>query len=337
MKKRVLGRTGLEVSQLSYGAAFVTAGENGFAGAAPLIRAVLDSGINLIDTSADYGRSEAGVGEGLRHENRPVILCTKIGPRDGTFDPKQGKKLRQTVEESLRLLGRDSIDILMIHEPDRPAQIDWWDDMRKYTGPVVDTLSELKQKGTIHFTGLGGTTAYEIVPIIATGFYDVLLTAFNYSLLWREAALEVIPEARKQRMGIMLGSPTQQGWLAHRYDEQLRSATLRHINSPRRKQLLELYRLVDEVGIPIAELSLRWALMNPDASTVLTGAKNIVQLQQNLKAAQDGPLPGQVMARIDEIAAMVPFRPYEEPFLCPFYNPDFDLLKRPGPAVRFER
>ncbi|TFG60285.1 MAG: aldo/keto reductase [Spirochaetales bacterium] len=337
MKKRILGRTGLEVSELSFGAAFVTAGDEGSRGAPPLIREVLDSGINLIDTSADYGQSEAGVGEGLREENRPVILCTKIGPRDKTFNPRSKKNLRKTVEESLRLLGRESIDILMIHEPDRPAQIDWWDDLRSFRGPVVDLLTELKDEGIIRFTGLGGTTAYEIVPLIATGFYDVLLTAFNYSMLWREAELEVIPEAKKQNMGIMLGSPTQQGWLAHRYDDQLQSANLRQINTPRKRQLLELYKLVDKTGIPIPELSLRWALMNSDSATVLTGAKKISQLRQNVKAAGDGPLSREIMGRIDEIAAMVPFRPFEEPFLCPFYNPEFDLIKRPGPAVRFER
>ena len=74
-------------------------------------------------------------------------------------------------------------------------------------------LDELKKSGTIRFTGLGGTTAYEMAHIIRTGRFDVVLTAFNYSLLWREAAIEVIPAAKAQGMGIILGSPLQQGAL----------------------------------------------------------------------------------------------------------------------------
>ena len=234
MKTRLLGRTGLKVSELSLGAAFVTKGESGFHGAMPLIHEALDLGLSLIDTSADYGDSEAAVGEALRNETRPVIIATKLGPRSRGSNPKNRKQLRKTFDESLRLLHRDSVDILMIHEPDRPGQINWWDDLRTYDGPVVQVLRELKEEGKIRHTGLGGTTAYEIVPLMATGFYDVVLTAFNYSILWREAAIELLPEARRQNMGIMLASPTQQGWLAHRYDSQVGQANSRWLNGPAR-------------------------------------------------------------------------------------------------------
>ena len=334
MKKRILGRTGLEVSELSLGAAFATRGKEGFGGAKSIIFEAMELGLNLIDTSADYGDSEAGVGEAIKDVSRPCIISTKLGPRSEDFNPKSKTHLRAIVEESLRLLHRDTIDILMIHEPDRPGQIDWWDDLRTFRGPVTELLQQLKEEGIIRFTGVGGTTAYEIVPIIATGFYDIVLTAFNYSMLWREAQIELIPEAKRQNMGILLASPTQQGWLAARYDEQVERANSRWLNKPRREQLKMLYKLVDEIGIPIPELSLRWALANTDASTVLTGPRNVAQLRQNVKAAQDGTLPNDIIERIDEIAAMVPFRPYEEPFGCPFFNDDFDLIKRPGDAGR---
>ncbi len=334
MKTRILGRTGLTVSELSLGAAFVTLGDEGFAEAVPLIHEALDLGLSLVDTSADYGDSEAAVGEALRTETRPLIVSTKLGPRSRDFDPKDRKQLRACFEESLRLLHRQSVDILMIHEPDRPGQIDWWNDLRKYDGPVVDLLRELKGEGKIRATGLGGTTVYEMVPIIATGFYDVVLTAFNSSMLWREAAIELIPEAKRQNMGILLASPTQQGWLARRYDAQVRDSNSRWLNKPRREQLMKLYALVDEIGIPIAELALRWALMNPDASTVLTGPRNRAQLRQNVHAALAGPLPQEVMDRVDDIASMVPFRPFEEPFGCPFLGESPDVVRRPGHAFR---
>ena len=334
MKKRILGRTGLEVSELSLGAAFATRGEEGFGGAKTVILEALELGLNLIDTSADYGDSEAGVGEAMKDVSRPCIISTKLGPRSKDFNPKDKGHLRAVVEGSLRLLHRDTIDILMVHEPDRPGQIDWWDDLRTFRGPVSELLQELKEEGIIRFTGLGGTTAYDMVPIIATGFYDVVLTAFNSSMLWREALIELVPEAKRQNMGILLASPTQQGWLAARYDEQIERANSRLLNKPRREQLKSLYQLVDEIELPIAELSLRWALANTDASTVLTGPRNVAQLRQNAKAARAGALPDDVMERIDEIAAMVPFRPFEEPFGCPFVQDDFDLIKRPGGAGR---
>jgi aryl-alcohol dehydrogenase-like predicted oxidoreductase len=330
MKKRILGRTGLEVSELGLGGAFATRGEDGYADARAIVLEAMESGLNLVDTSADYGDREAGVGEAMKDLERPCIISTKLGPRSDNFDPKDKGHLRWVVEESLRLLHRDTIDILMIHEPDRPGQIDWWDDLRTYDGPVVELLQELKDEGVIRFTGLGGTTAYEMVPIIATGLYDVVLTAFNWSMLWREAQIELVPEAVKHDMGIFLASPTQQGWLAARFDDLIDTANSRWLNKPRRDQLRVLYALIDEIGIPIAELSLRWALSQADASVVLTGPRNLDQLRQNVRAAADGPLPQDVMERIDEIAAMGPFRPYQEPFGCPFYKEDFDLIKRPG-------
>ncbi|MBK35173.1 MAG: dTDP-4-keto-L-6-deoxy-hexose 2,3-reductase [Gemmatimonadetes bacterium] len=334
MKKRILGRTGLEVSELGLGGAFATRGDGGYAGAKQIVIEALDLGLNLVDTSADYGDSEAGLGEAMDGLEKPFILCTKLGPRAGSsdFDAQDKAHLRWVVEESLRLLHRETIDILMIHEPDRPGQLDWWTDLKTFDGPVVELLKELKDEGIIRFTGLGGTTAYEIVPIIATGFYDVVLTAFNYSMFWREAQIELIPEAKRQNMGIFLASPTQQGWLASRFDDRI--ADGRWLNKPRREQLKRLYALVDEVGIPIAEMSLRWALMQPDISTVLTGPRDLDQLRQNVRAAEDGPLPADMMDRIDEIAAMVPFRPYEEPFGCPFLQEDFIERKRPGRAGR---
>lgn len=332
IQKRTLGRTGLEVSELALGGAFATRGADGYAGAKAIVLEALDLGLNLVDTSADYGDSEAGVGEALKDLDKPVVVSTKLGPRSDDFDPQDKGHLRWVVEESLRLLHRETIDILMIHEPDRPGQIDWWRDLKIFDGPVVELLQELKEEGIIRFTGLGGTTAYEIVPIIATGFYDVVLTAFNCSMLWREAKIELIPEAQKQNMGIFLASPTQQGWLAARFDDRIDNG--RWLNKPRREQLKVLYQLVDEIGIPIAELSLRWALTQTDVSTVLTGPRNNAQLRQNVKAAEEGPLSDELLERIDEIAAMVPFRPYEEPFGCPFYRDDWDLMKRPGRAGR---
>jgi aryl-alcohol dehydrogenase-like predicted oxidoreductase len=152
------------------------------------------------------------------------------------------------VEESLRLLGRNSVDILMIHEPDRPGQYDWFPDWENFHGPVTELLAELKAEGVIRFTGLGGTTAYELAHIIATGEYDVVLTAFNYSLLWQEALNAVIPAAQKQGMGIIIGSPLQQGALARCYTDEVEHGA-RWLSPPRREQYKRLYALLTFIKV----------------------------------------------------------------------------------------
>lgn len=318
MRTRILGRTGLQVSELALGGAFVTSR----AGvpqeeSVRAIRRALELGMSYVDTAPTYGNSEEVLGIALEGVEQPYILSTKLGGRPAPFDPKDKAALRQSVETSLRLLRRDIIDILMIHEPDRPGQYDWWTDYDAFHGPVVEVLEELKAEGIIRFTGLGGTTVYQLPHIMATGLYDVVLTAFNHSLLWREAAIAVIPEAKKQNMGLIIGSPLQQGALARRYDDEVRNGAW-WLSPPRRAQYQALYAYLDEIGLPLAEAGLRFALSNPDVSVVLTGVRSVAEVEKNVAAAEKGPLPKEVLKRLDEIAAMVPFRPFEEPFGLPF-------------------
>ncbi len=325
----MLGKTGLLVSELSLGAAFVTGDRDGFDGALPIVRRALEFGMNLADTSADYGDSEKALGYALHEIGLPCIVSTKLGPRTGEpFDPKNKGCLRRTFERSLQLLRRDHIDILMIHEPDRPGEFDWYNDGKRFEGPVVEVLQELKQEGLIKYTGLGGTTAYPMAHIMATGQYDVVLTAFNSSPLWREAMISVLPEARRQNMGVLLGSPTQQGWLSRRYDEAIDCGAI-FLSPARRAQIKAFYALCADCQIELPVFCLRWALGVPGVSSVLTGPRTMSQLEQNIQAVEEGPLPSDVVTRLDEIAAMVPFRPADEPFECPFRNPAY---WGPGPA-----
>ena len=325
MRTRTLGRTGLEVSELAMGGAFVASFAAALEDAKAAVRRALELGVNYIDTAPSYGNSEEVLGIALEGVAQPYYISTKLGGRPQPFDPKNKDDLRRSVEESLRLLKRDTIDILMIHEPDRPGQYDWWTDYDHFYGPVAELIDELKQEGIIQYTGLGGTTAYEMVHIINTGAYDVVLTAFNYSLLWREALIKVIPAAKKQNMGIIIGSPLQQGTLARRYDDEVNHGA-RWMSSPRRAQYKALYAYVDDIGIPLPELGIRMVLSNPDLSTVLMGARSVAEVEQNVRSAEAGPLPQEILDRLQEIADRIPFRPFEEPFGLPF-NRDY---KGPG-------
>ena len=323
MKKRILGRTGLEVGELSLGAAFVTRGEDGFEGSLPVVRRALELGFNLADTSADYGDSEASLGWALEQTDRPCIVSTKLGPPPGwtDFRPKDKDQLRRIVDLCLKNLRRDVIDIVMVHEPDRPGQFDWYDDDVSFHGPVVDLLQELKDDGVIRHTGIGGTGVYELARLCDTGWYDVVLTAFNSSPLWRDALTHVIPAANRHNMGVFLASPTQQGWLVKKYEQVTNGA--RWLAPQRREQLKALYDLVDDIGIELPVLCLRWALGVEGVSTVLTGPRNVEQLEQNFSAVEQGPLPNDVAKRLDDIYQMLPQRPFEEPAGCHLESNDY--------------
>lgn len=321
MDKRVLGRTGLEVGVVGLGGLFVSRyGGDSRERARQAVRRALELGVNYVDTAPSYSDSEEVLGDALEGVTHPYYLSTKLGGRPQPFEPQDADALRRSVEESLRLLRRDAIDILILHEPDRPGQYNWWRDPVTYEGPVNAVLDQFKAEGLIHFTGLGGTTAYELPPIIATGRYDVVLTAFNYSLLWREATIAVLPECIRQGVGVIAGSPLQQGALAKRYDEDIRQGA-RWLSPPRREQYRRLYALVDETGIPLPDLALRFVLSNPAIHMTLMGARSVGEVEANVAAAEKGPLPQEVLRRLDEIAAMVPFRPFEEPFTLPFERP----------------
>jgi len=325
MNYRTLGKTGLRVSELGMGGLFISSYGAERESACRAVRRALELGVNYVDTAPGYRDSEEVLGFALEGVEQPYILSTKLGGRPQPFDPQDVDALRRSVEESLRLLKRDRIDILMIHEPDRPGQYDWFPDWESFHGPVCELLAELKGEGIVRFTGLGGTTAYTLAHIIATGEYDVVLTAFNYSLLWPEATIAVLPEAVKQGMGIVIGSPLQQGAMARCYTEQVEHGA-RWLSPPRREQFKRLYALVKDLDVTLPELALRFVISNPDISTTLMGARSVAEVEQNVQSVEKGPLPQDVLAAIREIADRVPFRPFEEPFGLPFNRP----YKGPG-------
>src|SRR5436309_11471367 len=173
MRYRTLGRTGLWVSELGLGGLFMSRFGGDRAQSTAAVRRALDLGVNWVDTAPGYADSEEVLGLALSGVTQPYSLSTKLGGRPQPFDPKDKAALRRSVEESLRLLKRDHIDLLMFHEPDRPGQYDWWEDWEPLRGPVLDVLNELRSEGVVSWIGLGGTTAYELPRIMRTGFFDI--------------------------------------------------------------------------------------------------------------------------------------------------------------------
>jgi aryl-alcohol dehydrogenase-like predicted oxidoreductase len=127
-------------------------------------------------------------------------------------------------------------------------------------------------------------------------------------------------------MGVIIGSPLQQGALARRYPEVETGAWW--LSPPRQEQYRQLYAFLDEVEMSLPEASLRMVLSNPNVSTILMGARSVEEVEHNVSSIEKGPLPEDMLSRLQEIADMVPFRPFEEPFGLPFGRP----YKGPGHA-----
>jgi D-threo-aldose 1-dehydrogenase len=182
---------------------------------------------------------------------------------------------------------------------------------------VMEVMAALKKDGRIDYIGLGGTTAYEMARLINTGKFDVVLTAFNYSLLWREAEIDILPAAKAHNLGVIMGSPLQQGALSRRFDDEVNNGAP-WLSSPRRKQYKALYAMLDDIKMPLVECAMRFVISNPVVHTILTGSRSPEEVDSNVAAIAKGPLPADVLKRLDEIAAMAPFRPFGEPFGLPF-------------------
>lgn len=329
MQKVALGKTGLQVSPLALGGLFTSDLGGGVGATVETLTRAFDLGINFIDTAPAYANSEETLGKALRRvSNVPddLVISTKFGGRPIPFDPQDKDALIGSAEESLRLLGIDSIDVLIIHEPDRPQQYPWWTDPAGVDGPVMEALDRLREQGKVRYTGLGGTTVNEMHHLVSSSRFDVLLCAFNFSLLFREAALELLPKAQSLGMGVMLGSVLQQGGLAKRYDEALETKPA-WMSAQRHAQFLALYTLLDEIDLTLPELALRFTRAHPAVSTVLLGTSKASHLEAGVRDLEKGPLPADLVEQIDAIAAMVPNRPFEEPMILPLGRPYF------GPGI----
>ncbi|MFK7790604.1 MAG: aldo/keto reductase [Phycisphaeraceae bacterium] len=325
MQKQSLGKTGLCVSPLTLGGLFTSDLGGGVEATVETLERAFDLGINFIDTAPAYANSEETLGKALRQvSNIPddLVISTKLGGRPSPFDPQDPKGLFGSVEESLRLLNLETIDVLIVHEPDRPSQYAWWTDPASVDGPVMQVLEELKKQGKIRCTGLGGTTVNEMHHLVESDKFDVLLSAFNYSVLYREAALELLPAAQSLGMGVMLGSVLQQGGLAKRYDDAIKVKPS-WMSAQRCLQFRALYQLLDDTGMTLPELGIRFAAAHPAVSTVLIGTSNPKHLAAGVADLEKGPLSDELVERLGDIAVMVPYRPFEEPMVLPMGKPYF--------------
>jgi aryl-alcohol dehydrogenase-like predicted oxidoreductase len=321
LRYRSLGRTGMQVSPLCLGAMMFGAwGEPDHDTSVRIIHRALDAGINFIDTADVYsqGESEIIVGKALADGRRDdVVLATKVhaqmgvGPDGKGGGPNQRGNSRrwivQEVENSLRRLNTDWIDLYQIHRPDADTDVE----------ETLAALTDLQRQGKIRAFGSSTFPADRIVEAQWTaerrGLGRFVTEQPPYSILVRGIEADVLPAAERYGMGVLPWSPLAGGWLTGRYRKD-REVPVSHraeripgrydLTLPGNQLKLEaaeaLAVLAEQAGIPMVHLALAFVLEHPAVTAPIIGPRTMEQLESQIGAV-DVTLPTDVLDRIDEI------------------------------------
>ncbi len=309
MHYRTLGRTGIQVSPFALGAMMLgTDGSFGNSDEQDSIRIVhraLDAGINLIDTADRYsqGGSEVLVGKALKGRRDDVVLATKFNGPMGDDPNRRGNSRRwimSAVEDSLRRLQTDHIDLYQAHRPDDTVDLE----------ETLSALTDLVRSGKVRAIGTSDFPASMQVEAqwIAErrGFERFRTEQPTYSILSRGIEREVLPTAQRHGMGTLVWSPLAGGMLTGRFrrgqqSDLARTGMFRHDQDERRIDAVEqVVALSEETGIPMTHLALAFATAHPGVTSALIGPRTMEQLD-DLLAGADVTLSDEVLDRIDAI------------------------------------
>lgn len=336
-----LGRSGLRVSPLCLGT--MTFGLDWGWGADAttsqhIVDYYLDHGGNFIDTANIYtkGHSEKILGMTIGNSPRrrqKTVLATKFCGNLYTGDPNAGganrKAILQQLENSLRRLQTDYIDLYWMHFPDRFTPID----------ETMRTLDDLVRAGKVRYIGFSDTPAWQCAQAQVTaafrGWSPLIAVQVEYSLLERSVELEIIPMARELGMGVTPWSPLKGGVLTGRYDAQEHTPAptqptgrkggraemaARHINERSLAVIEALRSLASPLGVTPAQVALAWLRSRPGVVSTIIGARTMEQLIDNIKSLNVSLTPEQV-ARLDEITRPTPIFPQSFlPGTCSVYQ-----------------
>jgi len=285
LARRKLGRTGLEVTILGYGAMELRGAPRGpeltDQDAERLLNGVLDAGINFIDTSIDYGRSEERIGRFIAHRRQEYYLASKCGCVVGGAQGEHvhtAANVRHGIENSLRLLKTDYLDLVQFHRSLTLAEFE-------AEGALQEVL-KLKAEGKVRFIGVSGVLP-NLDEQIQSGVFDAF--QIPYSALQREHE-DVIERAATAgagtiiRGGVARGTPDD--WQRTYY--MVPSETLQD-----RWKTANLDELLD--GSTRIDFTLRFTLSHPGLHTTIVGTSNLEHLRANVRAANLGPLPAAVL------------------------------------------
>jgi aryl-alcohol dehydrogenase-like predicted oxidoreductase len=327
MEYRLLLGTGLKVSALSFGAAtfggtnefFAAWGKTEIDEARRLVDLCIDAGINLFDTANGYsdGRSEEVLAAALKGRRGQVLISTKAFFPTGSGPNDMGSSrhhLRRAVEDSLRRLETDYIDIFHLHGFDALTPIE----------EVQQTLDTLIREGKIRYSACSNFTGWQLMKSLAVadkhGWPRFAAHQVYYSLVGRDYEWELMPLGVEERVGALVWSPLGWGRLTGKIrrgqpaPEQSRLPKTAAVGPPVSDE--HVYNVVDalddvaaETSKTVPQVALNWLLQRPTISSVILGARNEEQLKQNLAAVGWNLTAGQV-AKLDAASAVTPVYPY---------------------------
>ncbi|MDQ1083410.1 MULTISPECIES: aldo/keto reductase [Microbacterium] len=311
---RPVGRSGLRVSAVGLGCNnFGRAGTatETLDGTRAVLDAALDAGVTFLDTADIYGRSfglsETLMGEALAGRRDEVVLATKFGHADLAPALPGGAKgsrahVRRAVEDSLRRLRTDWIDLYQLHTPDPSTPID----------ETLDALGDLVREGKVRYIGHSNFSGWQIAEADAAATGVRFVSAQNqYSLLARAAEREVLPAAAHFGLGFLPFFPLHNGLLTGKFSrdggpESSRIMRQRpHLWRDAPWDALERYRaFCDERSITMLEATFGWFLANPVVSSVIAGATSAEQVRANAAAASAWAPTAADLAEIDGILGL---------------------------------
>ena len=284
---RTLGRTGLEVTTLGFGAMELRGQPTGpdisDNDAGSLLNAVLDEGINFIDTSIDYGRSEELIGEFIAHRRSEYVLASKCGcvpgAGMGTEHVHTAENIRKGVEHSLRMLKTGHLDLVQFHRSLSRKEFE--------AQGALDELLALRDEGKVRFVGVSAVLP-TLDEQIEMGTFDAF--QIPYSALQRDHE-DVIRRASDAGAGIIIRGGVARGapddWEGRRYYMVSNDTMRNYWDRARLDELLD--------GMSRTAFMLRFTLSHPHLDTTIVGTRSIGHLRDNLAAAADGPLPDDVL------------------------------------------
>lgn len=272
LPRRRLGRTGLEVTALGMGGAGIGRHDVTDDEAVEAVHRAIDLGINYLDTSPLYGESERRVGLALAGGWREkTYLATKTGTHPQWRGDYSAAGTRRSVENSLRLLGTDYLDVCLVHDPSHMDPV-------VAKGGALEELQRMREEGLVRFIGLG-VRQHEFHRIaIETGIVDVILTYLDYTLVRQTAAESLLPFAAKHDIGVINGSPIAMGLLSGIEPDP-------DSRPPDGEKAHRLWKWAEENNQNLLNLAIQFCLRQPLIHINLTGSKNAAEVEQNFAAA----------------------------------------------------
>jgi len=327
MEYRLLGRSGLKVSALSFGAAtfgggnefFAAWGNTGVDEARRMVDLCLDAGVNLFDVANGYsnGLAEEILGKAIHGKRDKLLISTKAFFPMGEGPNDLGSSRHHILEQcdaSLRRLGTDHIDIYHMHGHDALTPVE----------EVLDTLTTLVHAGKIRYIACSNFSGWHLMKSLAVsdryGWIRYVAHQVYYSMIGREYEWELMPLSEEQGVGALIWSPLGWGRLTGklRRGAKLPEVSRLHKTADAGPPVADefLYRVVDaidevakETGKTVPQIALNWLLQRPTVSSVIIGARNEEQLKQNLAAVGWNLTPEQV-AKLDAASDVTPVYPY---------------------------